>query len=111
MSNFIDYEFCLMTDCKTDISVFTIPMIYGLVSEFLIHFMCTDVSAFVTHYKNLQWSIALQCFPHQGCGRKVRELRNRAAVSSREGQFSHQLVKFLLVNYYSQSPVIQRCRE
>lgn len=74
-----------MTDCKTDISVFSISMIYGLVSEYLICFMRTDVSAIVTCYKNTQWSIALQCFSHQVCGRKVRGLHVGAAVSSRQG--------------------------
>lgn len=48
MYNFIDYEFCLMTDCKTDISGFSTSMIYGLVSQFLICSVCTDVSAVVT---------------------------------------------------------------
>lgn len=63
-----------MTGCKTDISRFSISMIYGLVSVFLICFMCTDVSAIVTCYKNTQWSIALQCFSCQVCGRKVKGL-------------------------------------
>jgi len=72
-----------MTDCKTDISVFSISMIYGLVSEFLICLLCTDASAVVTHHKNSQWSIALQCFSCQVCGRKGRELCNGAAKNSR----------------------------
>lgn len=71
-----------MTDCKTDISGFSISMIYGLVSEFLISFMCTDVSAIVTCCKNSQWSTALQCFSCEVCGRKVRGLCSGAAMNS-----------------------------
>lgn len=82
MYNFIDYEFCLMTDCKTDISGFRVSMIYGIVSEFLICFMCTDVSAIVTCCKNSQRSIVLQCFSCQVYSRKVRGLCSGAAMTS-----------------------------
>lgn len=71
MYNFIDYEFGLMTECKTDILVFSVSMIYGPVRDFLICITCTDVSAIVMHRKNSQWSIALQSFPCHVCGREV----------------------------------------
>lgn len=62
MYNFIDYEFCLMTDCKTDILVFSISVIYGLVSKVLICFIPTDVFTIVTCCTKSQWSKALWCF-------------------------------------------------
>lgn len=109
MYHFIDYEFCLMTDCKIGISGFCTSMIYGLVSEVLICSVCVDVSAVVTCYKKSQWSIALQCFSWQVCGRKVKGLCSGAAMTSRD--FLVINLWFLIVTNVWSPLCFQKCQE
>lgn len=109
MYNFIDYKFCLMTVCRTDISGFSSAVIYGLVREGLICSVCADVSAVVTCSKKPQWSIALWCCSWQICGSKAKGLCSGAAMTSRDSLVIN--LWFLIVTN-AQSPLCcQSCPE